>query len=251
MTKKKSNNHDLLANPVIWVVFIMIALVLITVAVYCVIDKNPDEEKAVPSTTSSTMGNTKPSQDVETLNVHLGWGLVMTDFCSYSGQYMENGTNLEVSDVMMMIVKNTNAQDLQLARVNIEYEGFTAEFQITNLPAGESVVALELNKHAFVKDDYKSISAKDVVFFDEPMSMREDLFSISYEDSSLVIKNISSTDINGTIYIYYKNASKDLYYGGITYRVPVEGGLKAGEIKKVPPAHYSPEGSKLVMINYG
>lgn len=252
MANKRSNNKDLLSDPVIWVALILAAVVLITVVVYFILKGDPENEDVTPSsTTSSTMGNLEPSEDDAPVAVSLGHGLVLTELRSYSGKYMEDGTNGDVSNVMMLIVKNTNAQDLQLARVQVEYEDFTAEFQITNLPAGESVVALELNKHAFVKDDYKSVSAKDVVFFSEPMSLCEDMFSISNDGNSIVIQNISDTDITGVIYIYYKNASEDLYYGGITYRAPVEGGLKAGEIRKISSAHYSQNGSKLVMVNYG
>jgi len=49
----------------------------------------------------------------------------------------------------------------------------------------------------------------------------------------------------------YKNAAADLYYGGITYRVRIEGGIKAGEIKQLMAGHFSETGSKIMFVTVG
>jgi hypothetical protein len=152
---------------------------------------------------------------------------------------------------MMLIVKNTNEQDLHLARINVVYDDMTAVFQVTDLPAGASAVVLEQNKRPYSGKKYQDIKVQNVLLFDEPMSLREDIFSISGENGSIEIKNISKTPVTGDIYVYYKNSSSKLFYGGITYRVKISDGLDAGESKRVTAGHYSPNSSTLMMVSLG
>jgi hypothetical protein len=85
-----------------------------------------------------------------------------------------------------------------------------------------------------------------VVFFDEPMNLMEDRLSIVGADGSVTVSNVSEEDLTGNIYIYYKNEISDLLYGGITYRVCIEGGLAAGETRTISSGHYHPETSRLM-----
>ena len=184
-------------------------------------------------------------------SIELPDGLVIHHISSYAGIYMEDGTDEPVSDVMMIVLENTAEQDLQLARISIEYEGFTAEFEVTNLPAGEKVVALEKSRHGAVNEKYLSIQTKNVLFFPEPMGLEEERIEIKGRNGTLEVTNISGEDIPGDIYIYYKNSATDLLYGGITYRVPVRGGLKAGESTTVIAGHYTPDNSRLLLVDCG
>ena len=165
--------------------------------------------------------------------------------------YMEDGTDEAVTDVMMIVLENTSEEDLQLARISIEYEDFTAEFEVTSLPAGERVVALEKNRHPETSGDYLSIQTKNVVFFQKKMNLQEDRIKIEGANGTLEVTNISGEDIVGDIYVYYKNSARDLLYGGITYRVAVRGGLKAGESSMVIAGHYTPNNCRLVLVDCG
>jgi hypothetical protein len=51
--------------------------------------------------------------------------------------------------------------------------------------------------------------------------------------------------------IYYKNSASDLYYGGITYRIRIEGGLAAGEIRQAMGNHLSESGSAVMFVTIG
>lgn len=174
--------------------------------------------------------------------------LRVTRLGSYSGIYMEDGTDEILSGVMMILLENTSDRDLQLARVEIEYPDFTAEFEVTTVPAGERVVALERSRREAVDEDYLQIRTRNVVFFEEPMELYGDRIGISGLESHLDVTNLSPEDIDGDFYIYYKNSAEDLLYGGITYRVRVEGGLASGETVRVIAGHYSPENSRIMMI---
>ncbi len=249
MGKGKKQSNDMLSSPTFWSIAIIsaIAVVVLTVCLITGIADNP----APDVTTSATTTVSTPNQEVNSDSVMLDKGLVITEMSKFSGQYMEDGSNESVTDVMMLVVKNTNVQDLQLARIDVAYSEFTASFQITNLPAGESVVVLEKNRQKYVDEKYTDIQAKDVVFFKEAMSLRKDKFEVSGELGGFILKNISDTDVTGDIYVYYKNAASDLYYGGITYRAKCSDGLKVGESKRIPAGHYSPESCEILMVAFG
>ena len=82
------------------------------------------------------------------------------------------------------------------------------------------------------------------------MSIHADVLKLQGLDGALNITNISGEDITGDIVIYYKNSSSDMYYGGITYRVRLEGGLKDGEIRQIMSDHYSTSGSEVLFVTY-
>lgn len=184
-------------------------------------------------------------------DISLGEDLFITKVGAFNGFYVEDGTDEEVRDLLMIKLENHGKRDLQLARVNIQYSDFMAEFEATNVPAGSHVILLEKNRHSYTSEMYEVVEGKNVVFFNEPMSLKEEQFEISGMDGMLNVKNISDEDIEGNIFVYYKNYVNDMFYGGITYRVKIEGGLKAGEIRQVMTGHYVPEVCKILMVAIG
>jgi len=178
-------------------------------------------------------------------------GLKVTDLASYAGVYMEDGTDEIVEDVMMIILMNTSEKDLQFAAIDITYEGFVAEFEASSVPAGESVVLLEKNRHEMVEEEPGVVEAKGVLFFEESMNLLEEIFEVEGFEQGIEIKNISDKDVDEDIFVYYKNSAADLLYGGIIYRARVSGGLKAGDRESVAAAHFSPDNSRILMITVG
>lgn len=197
-------------------------------------------------------GNHKAEMEfTEDETIQLSQGLEITRIGKYAGIYMEDGSDEVVSGIMMIIVKNAADQDLQLARINLTYADFNAEFEVTNLPAGESVVLLEKNRHKAADQKHQSATVSNVVFFTEEMNLQPDKVELSGGDGYIDVKNISGEDITGDILIYYKNSATDLFYGGITYRARIEGGLKAGETMRVITGHYSEGNCRIVMVTCG
>ena len=220
------------------------------------------EETTVPATSTESAatdpGATQPTQAAvevpdaqiqpqEQMVINLGSGLELTDSGKYTGLYMEDGSNKVVSNVMMIVVRNNGQQDIQWAAFTAVSGAETYRFQLTNLAAGEQVVLLDLDQKK--ADGYLTSAAMDqIVLFSEPMSLYENTIQISGMNGMLNVKNISDTDIAGDVYIYYKYAAQDLYYGGVTFRVRVEGGLKAGEIRQVLAQHYTEKGCAFVQV---
>lgn len=183
--------------------------------------------------------------------IELTDGLQILHISSYAGIYMEDGSGEVVSDVMMLVLENTSDRDLQLVRISMEYSDYTAEFEVTNLPAGEKVVALERNRHPEPEEDYVSVQTRNLVFFAEPMNLQEERIRITGRSGSLEVENISGEAITGDIYIYYKHSASDLLYGGITYRVSVRDGLEPGEKVSIAAGHYTADGCRILLVDCG
>lgn len=248
-----------------WATVCLVVVVLILAAVLAFelwyiarSTESPEEtvgqtEQTVQTEIPETFEPTAPEQTEPTEQkplVDLGNGLEIWEIHNYAGSYMEDGSNETVSGVMMLIVSNSSENDLQLADITLTYPDADYVFEVTNLPAGASAVLLERDRQSAPDGIPESTSVANLVFFQEPMSPHEDIFEISGMEGMLNVKNISDGDIDGDIYVYYKYSSSDLYYGGITFRAKVEGGLAAGEIRQISTGHYDPDSCTILAVTY-
>lgn len=253
---KKKKSHKGLVIALVLVAVLLLALVAVMFL------GRPAGETA-PETTEFQTAEETFAQDVPGTEqphgtapvvenaVNLDYGLFVTDTGSYTGMYMEDGTNEIVSGVLMLVVKNSGEQDIQYAQITMPVGEETAVFTLTTLPVGESVVLLETSRMQWQQDvDYAAILPKveNIAYFQEPVSTQEDKLKIGIVDGAINVTNISGEDIEGNIVVYYKNAAQDLYYGGITYRITIEGGLKADEIRQVMTNHASNTGSEIMFV---
>lgn len=189
---------------------------------------------------------------IEEADIYLGSGMEITEIGGYTGIYMEDGSDELVSGVLMMIVTNTSEDTIQYAEISMPVGDKNAQFKLTTLPAGATVVLLEQSRMAYQNDfEYANATLDAVALFNEPMSLKEDQLKLQVLNGAINVTNISDKDISGDIYIYYKNSAVDVYYGGITYRTRIESGLAAGEIKQVMGTHFSESGSAILFVTIG
>ena len=251
-------------RPVLWVIIAVLALVLVFVILLWVglANTSGGEDPTVPATapTQQTPQAVAPTVDpmeqivfeeVEELHINLGYGLEITDVGKYAGIYMEDGTDDFVTDVLMIVVTNTGEENIQYAEITMTTAAGDAFFTLSTLPAGESVVLLEKNRMVWSDEDYEFATMENTVLFTEELSLQEDKLQIQILDGAINVTNISGEAITGDIVIYYKNAAADLYYGGVTYRVRIEGGMAADEIKQIMASHFSTSGSKIMFVTVG
>lgn len=198
----------------------------------------------------ATTPETDPSLTEIQLPYVLEEGLTILGISKYAGIYMEDGSDEVVSNILMIQLENTSGQDLYLAQINLVFGDQTAVFQVTNLPDGETAVLLEQQRMAYTSQLPQSASAENVSFT-TAFSMCADRVEVTALNGVINVRNISGEDIPDDIYVYYKNYAGGLYYGGITYRVRVEGGLKAGEIRQLMAARFHQDGSQLLMVTIG
>lgn len=215
-------------------------------------ETNPTETN--PDGSDSTVEESQAATDTEEQDPapatedSLPDGLRIVYMTSYAGIYMEDGSDEVVSDVMMILLENTSELDLQLARIDIKYPDFTAEFEVSSLPAGEKVVLLEKNRRSMPDEKYTSIEVRNDVFFQTEMSLMEDTFEITGGNGYLDVKNISDSATTGKVYVYYKHAASDLLYGGITFRATVNESIAPGQTVRILTKHYSADNSRILAV---
>ena len=162
-------------------------------------------------------------------------GLDIQTVGAYTGIFMEDGSDEIVTDVLMMVLANSSEDAVEYAKITMEVK----------------VVLLEKNRMAYDSSfDYTSakLVCENLAVFQTPPSLLEDKLSFQTLNGALNVTNISGEDITGRIAIHYKNKAAGMYYGGITYRVVLEGGLKAGEIRQMSANHLSETGSEILFV---
>lgn len=169
----------------------------------------------------------------------------------YSGEYVEDGSFEFCENVAAIKLKNNSEIDIQYLIINLETDSKLLSFEVTTLPAGSTVVALEKSKQTLTEDE-KIISFKIDARADfvNKLSLLEDTFILQCNTKSINIKNISDNDILSDIYIYYKKVNEDGdLFGGITFRAKADG-LKPDEIKQIPASNFDPDNSEVLFVNY-
>lgn len=177
-------------------------------------------------------------------------GLSITRLGSYTGRFVEDGSDTLCFDTLMIVVTNNSENDVQYMKLHLESESDKYEFNLTSLPAGKSVMVLEASCKKFDTQERYAFGAVDsYALYQEERSLHDDIFVIKGADGKLVVKNKSKTDITGSIYIYYKTADVGIYIGGITYRAKIDG-LAAGEEKEIETSHYLKNSSKVLFVTF-
>lgn len=247
--KKTSGKRVALWVTVVLLVLVLAAALLLAWGLYMTEEPEPTAPTATePAPTQATV----PVQiqlDTQSFSpVDLGSGLQITDMGGYTGIFMEDGSDEVVTGVLMLVVKNTGDKDIQYANITLDEASFT----LSTLPVGESCVLLEQNRMAYTgSEDASRAVLSNLAVFTHNLSLQEDMLRLQALDGALNVVNISGRDIEEDIVIYYKNAAADMYYGGITYRIRIQGGIKADEIKQLMASHFSEAGSRIMFVTLG
>lgn len=182
--------------------------------------------------------------------VDMGEGITLMAVQSYSGKFIEDGSDELVSEVMSLIVQNNGEKDVQLIDFKlVDQEGKTYQFRITTLMPGQTLIALE-NERASYKENVKIVSAEVEHFaeFSEKPQMAEDVFKIESQQNLIIVTNISDKKILAAR-VCYKNMIDGVYLGGITYTVSIPE-LLPGETVELSTKHYTKDTSQMVFVTY-
>ena len=246
----------------LWVLIAALALLLVALGVFLWFTLGaPSDSHDVPAAPGSESQNTEPpiettplpslNPDIQVL-CQLDRGMQIVHTGLYTGAYMEDGTDEVVTGVLMITVRNAGQEAIEYARILMPTPDGTAEFSLSTLFPGDSVVLLEKNRMAYTGREHVERSEADTIaVFRQIPTLCEDQLQLQVLDGCINVTNISGADISGDVVIYYKNSAQDLYYGGITYRVRIAGGMKAGEVKQLMTSHFTPDGSTIVFVTVG
>lgn len=255
MSKKKTNKKAAAGDWCVLVIFLAaVVLVIGLFAGRLIRDRHKDSNT---DHTNIATGNFVPLvpeptvkiEDLEDAGSEEYKGLQVMKIGSYTGLFMEDGSNDVLSRIMMIIVTNNGSKTVQYAEIELTDGEKTAQFTLSTLPPGESVVLLEKNRMLYADGkDLTQTTIRNVAMFHQEPTLCEDQLKIQALNGVLNVTNISGKDIEGDIVIYYKNAASDLLYGGITYRATIKGGIKADEIKQIAASHFTPKGSRIMWV---
>ena len=170
---------------------------------------------------------------------------------TYSGTYVEDGSNEQVTDVLTIVVKNISSDLVEYGLITADCGGETATFELSALPAGSYALVMEKNRLTY--DNTMVLSKPICEQYAEPNNLITDFgndFNVYPSDGVINIENISGRDIESDVSLFYKNYEYGLFIGGITYRARFSGGIKAGEIAQCMQQHYSLEKSAIMYMSY-
>lgn len=174
--------------------------------------------------------------------------LALTSLGGYSGNYLEDGSDELISNVAAILVTNNGNRMLQVAEVTFQVNDTEqAVFQITDLPVGATVLALEQNRREYSDEDDYSYGRVSSGYIDTP-SLEEDKFALdTSEAGKLTLTNLTGESY-GKVYVYYKYVQLGgVYLGGITYRVPFENVPPDGEAESLA-GHFNPNNSRIMAV---
>ncbi|MBQ3356610.1 MAG: hypothetical protein IJG45_05790 [Oscillospiraceae bacterium] len=178
---------------------------------------------------------------------------------SYTGPYMEDGSDEAVADVLAIVVQNISEEWVENADLTLDCGGDTAQFSVSALPGSTCALLLESNRLAF--EDDMTLRNPVCVFCANDMTGKnvdfsEDFSLQPYEGDILVLQNISGHEFTGDVVLYYKNVApygksgELLYLGGIAYANRFEGPIAVNDMRQVKPSHYTLGGSAILFMSY-
>ena len=163
-----------------------------------------------------------------------GYDLVIEKLAPYNGMYVEDGSNQNVADVAMILVRNEGDYPVEYAEIAMEHGDESRIYRISALPAGESMVVQEQTRQGVPE---KAPSAcKALVVQRAQMGMAAEQVSVTENGDGTL-----------TVYKYYMK-NEDMFVGGIAFTVRITR-LGAGSETTIQPSHYTSDSSRIVMVS--
>ena len=167
----------------------------------------------------------------------------------YSGPFLEDGSDEPQTAVTAILVKNNSGKDTQYAEIVFKVNASeTAEFTLSTIPAGASVLVMEKNKRPYSESDTYDFQEVAYVEMDSP-DLLEDKIKVTGKNGILAVENLTEENL-GMVYVRYKYFFTDgTYQGGITYETKFDSVGPNAVVEKDAP-HYSADTSKILMVGY-
>lgn len=157
----------------------------------------------------------------------------------YTGNYLEDGSDEDVKDILALMFTNKGTQDIQYAEYVFSLGKEVVSFKLSNLPAGQSCQVLEASRHNNDKKNAMELISRVVAQVEELPFARDELLVVDNSDNTITIMNTTKKEI-AVARVFYKNfdSENNLFMGGITYTAKAEK-IPAGGGVTVSPAHYT------------
>lgn len=173
--------------------------------------------------------------------------LYCLEVSTYSGPFVEDGSEEEVENVAAIIVENRSEQFLDRAMITYVFGDKVAQFELTGLPSGARAVVLEKNRLTLTgKEEYTLINC-DSSFKSDAVTQSGSLKAYS-SGNVLKLENTSKETYRNTC-VYYKKVNSDgMFLGGITYMLSFDT-MNPGDVKEKASAHFTDD-CEIVRFSY-
>lgn len=234
--KLKIDKDDMLVIALILAVILIAAIALVVNAF--AVERNAEEYTV----------NTLRVEDV-LVSAEAG-GISVVSIDNISGMYVEDGSDEVLSEIFTVTFRNNSEKALQYAKLILTVGEESYTFEISTVPAGASVRAMEINRKCFASSKGEStLTCEDVAWIDN-FSLCEGMIKITPRNNALIIENVSDSTITAPIYVYYKNYIDGIYVGGITYRIGTQQSLEPGQAVALSAKHFDSEASQIMFVTY-
>ena len=173
-----------------------------------------------------------------------GTDLVIDAINKYSGVFVEDGSDEEVSDIFAIHVNN-QGENVEYSSISLEVNGKELNFTMSDLPSDASVSVLESSRASY-EDGTPVYLGNQTAYIDEFDMLSSEVGIVVGDDNGLTVTNLTDEDIP-CLRIFYKFAQDDEYLGGITYTAKIDG-LDGGDSITIYPSHFAKAGSKIMMV---
>ena len=204
----------------------------------------PDQGQGQGGQGSGQQGN---SQSISFPYVISGTGLTVRKLDSYDGVYIEDGSDVQVSNLCVILLENTMDTVAEYAKVTVVLDGKTLTFEASAIPPKSTVVVQESGKSSWVDGKCTSCTA-EVARLDEFELSEDQVKVVDNGDGSLTVTNLTDQEIPA-VRLFYKfyMEEEDVYVGGIAYTAKITG-LKGDSSVTVTPSHYVSGSAKVLMV---
>ena len=174
-----------------------------------------------------------------------GHDLKIEKLAPYEGLFVEDGTNVQVTDVAMILIHNTGKDALEYTEITVNFAQETLVFQITALPAGERMVVQEKTGKSVPAGE--PVEATALVVHRAQMAVAPELTVTDNGDNTLTVTNLTDQVIpTARVFYKYYMEKEDLFLGGIAFTLRISN-LQANSTMVVQPAHFISGSSRVVM----
>ena len=172
--------------------------------------------------------------------------LVISAFGSYTGRFVEDGTDEGVENIGALVVKNAGEKPVQYATVILTDADAEYNFVISTLPAGCSALVLESDRKICGGKLSECTVSAEVTECDT-LSTEQDRVKVTFDGTALHLKNLTDMDFRA-VYVRYKNyTAGNVYLGGITYNATFDN-VSANSEGVYESGHFYTGGSQVLMI---
>ena len=176
-----------------------------------------------------------------------GYDLVIEKLAPYDGMFVEDGSNADIENVAMLMVKNDGSFPVEYTQIRVACGEEELLFDVSALPVGERLVVQEKGGKSIPEGGATSASVLVVQRAD--MEMSESKVKVTDNgNNTLTIRNLTDETIP-TVRLFYKYYmdEEQLFVGGIAFTVRITK-LGAGASVTIQPSHYTSRSGRVVMV---